>query len=98
MLCFFLDLTCQYRSQDNSRCYLHESPSFSNWLNGVTASLIAVGVIFDVFVFIFVKDLVIYGDEPEEYNYRHIPMQNMQTQNIQQYSNEGNLEKLCFIV
>lgn len=48
---------------------------FGNILNIVTASLVGVSVIFDILVFIFVKDLELYGEEIEDNNYRLIPMQ-----------------------
>lgn len=48
---------------------------FGNILNIVTASLIGVSIFFDVLVFIFVKDLDLYGEEIEDNNYRLIPMQ-----------------------
>lgn len=47
-------------------------------LNIVTASLIGVGVLFEVFVFVFVGDLLIYGDDADNY-YRSIAMQPMQS-------------------
>lgn len=46
-------------------------------MNVVTASLIAASVLFDIFVFIFVKDLKLYGKEIPEDAYRRIPMQPM---------------------
>lgn len=69
------DSTCQFWSSDQQKCFLHDSPSFGNILNIVTASLIAVSIFFDVLVFIFVQDIDLYGEEIEDNNYRLIPMQ-----------------------
>jgi hypothetical protein len=45
---------------------LHESPSYGDYLNIVTASLIAIGVLFEVVLLFTVKDMLLYGDEPED--------------------------------
>jgi hypothetical protein len=60
------DRTCQYRAPDGFRCFLHESPSYGDYLNIVTASLIAIGVLFEVVLLFTVKDMLLYGDEPED--------------------------------
>ncbi|KAJ6647839.1 Solute carrier organic anion transporter family member 74D [Pseudolycoriella hygida] len=69
------DETCQYWSADQQKCYLHESPTFGNILNIVTASLVGVSIFFDILVFFFVRDLELYGEEVEDNDYRLIPMQ-----------------------
>lgn len=69
------DEFCQLWSSDQQKCFLHDSPTFGNILNIVTASLIAVSILFDILVFIFVRDLDLYGEEIEDNNYRLIPMQ-----------------------
>lgn len=51
---------------DNFRCFLHESPVYGDWLNVVTATLIAIGVIFEVLLLFSITDLPLYGDEPED--------------------------------
>lgn len=83
------DSNCQYFSPDNYTCYLHESPLFGNILNIVTATLIGIGVIFDIFVFIFVKDMVLYGEEPED-AYRPIQMQSLNNPNNNNTTNINN--------
>ncbi|KAG4066838.1 hypothetical protein HA402_012905 [Bradysia odoriphaga] len=72
---FIADEYCQYWSTDQQKCFLHESPTFGNILNIVTAALIGVSILFDILVFIFVRDLELYGEEIEDTNYRPIPMQ-----------------------
>lgn len=72
----YIDSTCQLWSPTRHRCYLHDSPIFGDVLNIVTASLIAIGVLFDVIVLFLVKDLELYGDPPDD-AYRPIAMQNM---------------------
>lgn len=57
---------CQFWSSDQRRCFIHESPFYGTTLNVLTAVLIAVGVLFDILVFYFVRDLPLYGDDPED--------------------------------
>ncbi|XP_039449013.1 solute carrier organic anion transporter family member 1C1 [Culex pipiens pallens] len=64
---------CQFWSSDQRRCFIHESPFYGTTLNILTAVLIAVGVLFDILVFYFVRDLPLYGDDPED-AYRPIEM------------------------
>lgn len=71
----FSDTTCAYWSADQQKCFLHESPTFGNILNIVSAALIGASIFFDILVFIFVGDLDLYGEEIEDNNYRPIPMQ-----------------------
>lgn len=63
---FIADRTCQYVAPDGFRCFLHESPTYGDYLNIVTAALILVGIVFEVLLFFSVKDLALYGDEPED--------------------------------
>lgn len=71
------DEFCQLWSSDLQKCFLHDSPTFGNILNIVTAALIGVSIFFDILVFIFVRDLDLYGEEIEDNNYRLIPMQSI---------------------
>uniref|UniRef100_A0A1Q3FKV0 Putative organic anion transporter polypeptide n=2 Tax=Culex tarsalis TaxID=7177 RepID=A0A1Q3FKV0_CULTA len=64
---------CQFWSSDQRRCFIHESPFYGTTLNILTAVLIAVGVLFDILVFYLVRDLPLYGDDPED-AYRPIEM------------------------
>ncbi|XP_055597339.1 solute carrier organic anion transporter family member 1C1 [Uranotaenia lowii] len=64
---------CQLWSTDERRCFIHETPIFGNIINILTAVLIAVGVVFEILVFYFVKDLPLYGDDPDD-AYRPIEM------------------------
>ncbi|CRK86316.1 CLUMA_CG000032, isoform A [Clunio marinus] len=87
---------CQYAAPDQFLCFLHESPDYGDWLNIVTASLIGIGVIFEVFLLFSVGDLPLYGDEPEDV-YRPIEMENIRrddnenvTSNTALLSNNNN--------
>lgn len=62
----FTDETCQYEAPDKFNCFLHESPLYGDWLNIVTAGLIAVGILFEVILLFTVGDMVLYGDEPDD--------------------------------
>ncbi|XP_053673868.1 solute carrier organic anion transporter family member 4C1 [Anopheles nili] len=55
--------TCQFWSSDERQCFLHETPAFGNILNMITAALIIVGLIFEMVVFYFVKDMALYGED-----------------------------------
>lgn len=67
---FILDTTCQYTAPDDFRCFLHESPTYGDWLNIVTAGLIGIGIIFEVLLLATVKDLLLYGDDEPDDVYR----------------------------
>lgn len=54
---------CQYRSHNQLICYLHDSPNFGNILNFITAILILIGVILELLLLPWTKDLVLYSDE-----------------------------------
>lgn len=62
----FSDQTCQYVAPDKFRCFVHESPTYGDWLNIVSAVLIAIGLIFEVLLLFTVSDLPLYGDEPDD--------------------------------
>lgn len=62
----FTDQTCQYFGSDGLQCFLHESPLFGNWMNVITAVLIAIGIIFEAILLCMIGDLLLYGDEPED--------------------------------
>uniref|UniRef100_A0A182JFR2 Uncharacterized protein n=1 Tax=Anopheles atroparvus TaxID=41427 RepID=A0A182JFR2_ANOAO len=55
--------TCQFWSSDERQCFLHETPTFGNILNMITAALIIVGLIFEMAVFYFVRDMTLYGED-----------------------------------
>ncbi|XP_062545501.1 solute carrier organic anion transporter family member 1C1 [Armigeres subalbatus] len=57
---------CQFWSSDQRRCFIHENPFFGTTLNILTAVLIAIGVLFEILVFYFVRDLPLYGDDPDD--------------------------------
>jgi len=61
--------TCQYFASDNFNCHLHESPSFGDWLNVITALLIVIGIIFEVLLLFVSKELYLYGDEDADVKY-----------------------------
>lgn len=46
-------------------CLLHENPRFANLLNIVTASFILAGVLLFIAVFIFVRELELYGNDDD---------------------------------
>ncbi|XP_058446033.1 solute carrier organic anion transporter family member 74D [Malaya genurostris] len=64
---------CQFWSSDQRRCFIHETPFFGTTVNILTAVLILIGVIFDCLVFYFVRELPLYGDDPDD-AYRPIEM------------------------
>lgn len=80
---WIVDVTCQFWSNDSSGCYLHDPNMFGDIMNIVSASLIGIGIVFDIFVFFFVNDLLLYGDDADNF-YRPIPMQPMQQQHERQ--------------
>lgn len=51
---------------DKFHCFLHESPNYGDWINVVTAGLILIGIIFEILLLFTVKDLPLYGDEPDD--------------------------------
>ncbi|KAI8118566.1 Solute carrier organic anion transporter family member 1A5 [Lucilia cuprina] len=61
--------TCVYWAPEYARCLLRENPKHGNILNILTASLILVGLIFDILVFIFIKGLNIYNCKVTDVNY-----------------------------
>ncbi|XP_055644230.1 solute carrier organic anion transporter family member 74D [Toxorhynchites rutilus septentrionalis] len=64
---------CQLWSSDQQRCFIHEMPFYGTSLNVLTAALITIGIIFDILVFYLVRDLPLYGDDPED-AYRPVEM------------------------
>ncbi|XP_050077002.1 solute carrier organic anion transporter family member 4C1 [Anopheles maculipalpis] len=59
--------TCQFWSSNERQCFLHETPTFGNILNMITAALIIIGLIFEMVVFYFVKDMSLYGENDETF-------------------------------
>uniref|UniRef100_A0A182Q9P7 Kazal-like domain-containing protein n=1 Tax=Anopheles farauti TaxID=69004 RepID=A0A182Q9P7_9DIPT len=57
--------TCQFWSSNERHCFLHETPTFGNILNMITAAFIIIGLIFEMVVFYFVKDMSLYGEDDE---------------------------------
>ncbi|XP_053665106.1 solute carrier organic anion transporter family member 4C1 [Anopheles marshallii] len=55
--------TCQFWSSNERQCFLHETPTFGNIINMITAALIIIGLIFEMAVFYFVKDMALYGED-----------------------------------
>ncbi|XP_030380533.1 solute carrier organic anion transporter family member 1A1 [Scaptodrosophila lebanonensis] len=62
-------VTCVYWAPHYERCLLRETPKHGNILDILTASLILAGVLFDVLVFIYAKDLNIYNCKVTDNNY-----------------------------
>ncbi|XP_031618934.1 solute carrier organic anion transporter family member 74D isoform X2 [Contarinia nasturtii] len=62
---YIADITCQYWSQNNLLCYLHNSQDFGNIINILSAILSLVAVIFEFILLFFVNDLQLYGTEVE---------------------------------
>jgi hypothetical protein len=63
-------MTCQYWAPNQGTCFLHDTPSFGNWMLTMTAILIGFSIFFDVIVFILVYDMPLYGDDELEEGYR----------------------------
>ncbi|XP_037960964.1 solute carrier organic anion transporter family member 1A2 [Teleopsis dalmanni] len=61
--------SCLYWAPEYERCVLRETPKHGNILNILTASLIFVGLFFDVLVFIFAKGLNLYNCKVTDVNY-----------------------------
>ncbi|XP_067623989.1 solute carrier organic anion transporter family member 1A1 isoform X2 [Eurosta solidaginis] len=61
--------TCIYWTPEYKRCLLRETPKHGNILNILSASLILIGLIFDILVFIFSKGLNIYNCKVTDPNY-----------------------------
>lgn len=61
----FLDMTCQFWSQNNSLslCYLHNSQTFGNYVNILSAVLSLIAVILEFIILFVVQDLDLYGDQ-----------------------------------
>lgn len=69
LLCFNKGTTCVYWAPEYARCLLRENPKHGNILNVLTASLILVGVVFDILVFVYIKGLNIYNCKVTDINY-----------------------------
>lgn len=87
---FIADHTCQYVAPDGFRCFIHESPTYGNLLNIVTAALILIGLVFEVLLLFNVKDMVLYGDEPDDV-YKPIEMETLRNVDENPQSETANL-------
>ncbi|KAM7353915.1 organic anion transporting polypeptide 33Eb isoform 2-T2 [Cochliomyia hominivorax] len=61
--------TCVYWAPEYAKCLLRENPKHGNILNILTASLVLIGLIFDILVFIFIKGLNIYNCKVTDVDY-----------------------------
>ncbi|KAI9583900.1 organic anion transporting polypeptide 33Eb isoform 1-T1 [Glossina fuscipes fuscipes] len=61
--------TCLYWAPHYARCLLHETPKHGNILNILSASLIAIGILFDILVYLYLKGLNVYNNNVTDYNY-----------------------------
>uniref|UniRef100_A0A1A9WZQ3 Kazal-like domain-containing protein n=1 Tax=Glossina brevipalpis TaxID=37001 RepID=A0A1A9WZQ3_9MUSC len=61
--------TCLYWAPQYARCLLHETPKHGNILNILSACLIAIGIFFDILVYLYLKGLNIYNNNVTDYNY-----------------------------
>ncbi|XP_017464062.1 PREDICTED: solute carrier organic anion transporter family member 1A5 isoform X1 [Rhagoletis zephyria] len=61
--------TCLYWTSEYNRCLLRETPKHGNILNILSAVLILIGILFDILVYIFVKDLNVYNCKAIDPNY-----------------------------
>lgn len=62
-------VTCVYWAPNYAQCLLRETPKHGNILNILSASLIFIGLIFDILVFIYIKGLNIYNCKVTDLNY-----------------------------
>ncbi|XP_073822418.1 organic anion transporting polypeptide 33Eb isoform X1 [Musca autumnalis] len=62
-------VSCIYWAPNYARCLLRETPKHGNILNILSASLIFVGLIFDILVYIYIKGLNIYNCKVTDHNY-----------------------------
>lgn len=82
----FPDWSCQYWSLDHTMCFLHDSTKFGNTLNALSAILCLIAVVMEIAIFVFVKDLALYGEDNEDGAttvYRPIELQNMRSNQSQ---------------
>lgn len=96
---FIAENYCQFWASDKYTCFLHESRGFGDVLNIVTAVLVAIGVIFDILVYFYVKDLPLYGDDIPDDAYMPIPMQqlspvNREISNFHRFDDAGPEDSL----
>ncbi|XP_053959875.1 solute carrier organic anion transporter family member 1A5 isoform X1 [Anastrepha ludens] len=61
--------TCLYWTSEYKICLLRETPKHGNILNIISACLILLGIIFDILVYLFAKDLNVYNCKAIDPNY-----------------------------
>ncbi|KAI4477176.1 hypothetical protein M0804_012997 [Polistes exclamans] len=55
------NITCIYWGNKRTICHFHESPKFGNYIFFLTTLLLAICIIFKILVWIFCRNLMIYG-------------------------------------
>lgn len=66
-------LTCEYWNNDKSKCLLRETPLHGNVLNIMSAVLILIGILFEILLYIVVKDVDCYKDPFDDLTNSYIP-------------------------
>lgn len=56
-------MTCNFWSQNNSFCYLHDSHNFGNAVNILSAVLSLIAVILEFVILLIVRDIELYGSD-----------------------------------
>ncbi|XP_055915762.1 solute carrier organic anion transporter family member 1A5 [Eupeodes corollae] len=79
---FISSKTCIYWSQNYSQCLLRETPLHGDILNISTASLILLGVLLDILVFIFAKNLNVYNCKVTDPDYNPVPTNDVATLSV----------------
>lgn len=92
------DSACEYWSSSNDVCLLHENPRFANLLNIVTASFVLAGVLLFIVVFIFVRELELYGndDDANKQDFSLSSMHRRMSSERQSVHENENDEGTCF--
>ncbi|KAL5279215.1 hypothetical protein ACFFRR_003685 [Megaselia abdita] len=66
-------ITCEYWNTSKTKCLLRATPLHGNVLNIMSAVLVLIGILFEVLVYIFVKDVDCYKDPFDDLTNSYIP-------------------------
>lgn len=66
-------LTCEYWNNSRTKCLLRATPLHGNILNIISAALVLIGVLFEILVYICVKEVDCYKDPFDDLTNSYIP-------------------------
>lgn len=66
-------MTCEYWNTSGAKCLLRATPAHGNILNMMSAALVMIGIMFEIFVFLCVKDVDCYKDPFDDLTNSYIP-------------------------